>query len=228
MKTFTNDLRPETNDLKPLCQRSSVKGLKSALLLVLLIMVCISTAAHAAEIPPLEGLELARKGFSGMTDFTAEITQEKQIALLKKTQTSTGQVRFRRPDTFYMEVYAPYASRLLLRDNILTMLLPAEGIRQKTVLPPEEGLRHWFSLFDRPLTQLPAGVELRADRRGDTVTLRIIPAGKKGVKELRITLYDDGRPRRLAIEEQNRDRTVINFNRVRKNVGLANRDFRIE
>jgi outer membrane lipoprotein carrier protein len=198
------------------------------LLPALLIMVFMAATAHAAEIPPLEGLELARKGFSGMTDFTAEITQEKQIALLKKTMTSTGQVRFRRPDTFFMEVYSPYASRLLLKDNILTMLLPAEGIRQKTVLPPEEGLRHWFSLFDRPLIRLPAGVELRADRRGDTVTLRIIPVGKKGVKELRITLFDDGRPRRLAIEEQNRDRTVINFNRVRKNVGLADKDFRIE
>jgi len=194
----------------------------------LLVMLLISASAHAAEISPLEGLEMARKGFAGMTDFTAEITQEKQIALLKKTMTSSGQVRFRRPDTFYMEVYSPYASRLLLKDNMLTMFLPTEGIRQKTVLPPEEGLRHWFSLFDRPVTRLPAGVELRAYRRGDTVTLRIIPTGKKGVKELRITLFDDGRPRRLAIEEQNRDRTVITFNRVRKNVGLAEKDFRIE
>ena len=194
----------------------------------LLVMLLISASAHAAEISPLEGLEMARKGFAGMTDFTAEITQEKQIALLKKTMTSSGQVRFRRPDTFYMEVYSPYASRLLLKDNMLTMFLPTEGIRQKTVLPPEEGLRHWFSLFDRPVTRLPAGVELRAYRRGDTVTLRIIPTGKKGVKELRITLFDDGRPRRIAIEEQNRDRTVITFNRVRKNVGLAEKDFRIE
>ena len=195
---------------------------------VLLVMLLISASAHAAEISPLEGLEMARKGFAGMTDFTAEITQEKQIALLKKTMRSSGQVRFRRPDTFYMEVYSPYASRLLLKDNILAMFLPTEGIRQKTVLPPEEGLRHWFSLFDRPVTRLPAGVELRAYRRGDSVTLRIIPTGKKGVKELRITLFDDGRPRRLAIEEQNRDRTVITFSRVRKNVGLAEKDFRIE
>lgn len=202
--------------------------IRRCLIPALLVMLLISASAHAAEISALEGLEMARKGFAGMTDFTAEITQEKQIALLKKTMTSSGQVRFRRPDTFYMEVYSPYASRLLLKDNMLTMFLPTEGIRQKTVLPAEEGLRHWFSLFDRPVTRLPAGVELRAYRRGDTVTLRIIPTGKKGVKELRITLFDDGRPRRLAIEEQNRDRTVITFNRVRKNVGLAEKDFRIE
>jgi outer membrane lipoprotein carrier protein len=76
--------------------------------------------------------------------------------------------------------------------------------------------------------RLPAGLELHAERHGDTVTLRIIPAYKKGVKELRITLYDDGRPRRIAIEEQNQDRTVITFRKVRKNVGLSDKDFRIE
>jgi len=202
--------------------------IRRSLIPALLGMICVSAIAHAVEIPPQEGLELARKGFAGMTDFTAEITQEKQIALLKKTQTSSGQVRFRRPDTFYMEVYSPYASRLLLKDNILNMFLPTEGVRQKTVLPPEEGLRHWFSLFDRPVTRPPAGVEIRADRRGDTITLKIIPAAKKGVKEIRITLFTDGRPRRLAIEEQNRDRTIITFQKVRKNVGLEEKDFRIE
>ena len=202
--------------------------MRRCLIPALSVMLLTFATVHAAEISPLEGLELARRGFAGMTDFTAEISQEKQIALLRKTQTSNGQVRFRRPDTFYMEVYSPYASRLLLKDNTLTMLLPAEGIRQKTVLPPEEGLRHWFSLFDRPVTRLPDGVEIHADRRGDTVTLRIIPAGRKGVKEIRFTLFDDGRPRRLAIEEQNRDRTVITFQKVRKNVGLAEKDFRIE
>ena len=198
------------------------------LVALLLTMLFSSANLPAAGIPPLEGLELVRKGFAGMTDFSAEITQEKQIALLKKTMTSSGQVRFRRPDTFYMEVYSPYPSRLLLRDNVLTMLLPADGIRQKTVLPPEEGLLHWFALLDRPLTRLPEGVEIRAERRGETITLRIIPNGKKGVKEFRLTLFGDGRPRRLTIEEQNRDRTVITFNRVRKNVGLSEKDFRIE
>lgn len=202
--------------------------IRRCLIPALLLMQLISATARAAEISPLEGLELARKGFAGLDDFTAEITQEKQITLLQKTETSSGQVRFRRPDTFYMEVYSPYASRLLLKDNILTMFLPTEGIRQKTVLAREEGLRHWFSLIDRPVTRLPAGLELRAEQHGDTITLKITPAGKKGVKELRITLYDDGRPKRLAIEEQNRDRTVITFHRVRKNVGLSDKDFRIE
>ncbi|HTP64602.1 MAG TPA: outer membrane lipoprotein carrier protein LolA [Geobacteraceae bacterium] len=196
--------------------------------MALLITPLIPAGSHAATIPPLEGLEQARRGFAGMTDFIADITQEKQITLLKKRQVSSGQVRFRRPDTFYMEVYSPYASRLLLKDNVLNMVLPAEGIRQKTVLPPEEGLGRWFALFDRPVARLPEGVDIKAERHGNTIGLRIIPTAKKGVKELDITLYDDGRPKRLVIEEQNSDRTVMTFRRVRKNVGLTEKDFRIE
>jgi len=202
--------------------------LKAFLVVMFLGIPCLSAHARAAGITPLEALELLRMGFNGTNDFTAEITQEKQIALLKRTMTTNGLVRFRRPDTFYMEVYSPYASRLLLKDNVMTMVLPEEGVRQKTTLPPEEGLLHWFSLLDRPVTSLPGGVDVRAERRGDTVTLRIIPGNNKGVKELKLTLSADGKIKRLAIEEQNRDRTLLTFHRMRKNVGLTEKDFRIE
>lgn len=198
------------------------------LLFALFMLLSFALPAHAGRITPVEGLELVRKSFAGMTDFTAEITQEKQIALMKKKLVSSGVVRFKRPDSFFMEIYSPYASRLLLRDNVMTMHLPAEGVRQKHVLPPEEGLLRWFSLLDRPVTKLPEGVNILAEQRGDTVTLRIIPAGKKGVKELQLALNGDGRLKRLVIEEQNRDRTVITFHGVKKNVGLSEKDFRVE
>lgn len=199
-----------------------------SLVCALILLLACALPASAARITPVEGLELARRGFAGMTDFTAEITQEKQIALLKKKLVSNGVVRFKRPDSFYMEIYPPHASRMLLKDNVMTLLLPADGVRQKTVLPPEEGLLRWFSLLDRPVTKLPEGVEILAEQRGDGVTLRIIPAGKKGVKELQLLLHGDGRPKRFTIEEQNRDRTVITFHGVRKNVGLSEKDFRVE
>jgi outer membrane lipoprotein carrier protein len=173
-------------------------------------------------------MELARKGFAGVKDFTAEITQEKQIALLKRSMKSSGQVRFKRPGLFYMEVYSPYPSRLLLRDNVMTMVLPSDGVRQQNVLPKGEGLLHWFRLLDRPLAGLPDGVEVRAERRGGLLTLAITPKEKRGVRDIRVTLLNDGRPRKIVIEEQNLDRTVINFRRVMKNVGLTEDDFRME
>lgn len=204
------------------------------LCLAVFLVLAVATAilphvtAVAAGMKPLDGLELVRNRFAGMADFTAEITQEKQIALLKRTLISSGQIRFKRPDMFYMEVYSPDPSRLLLTDNILTMVLPSDGIRQKTVLPRDEGLSHWFRLVDRPISKLPEGVNVRAERHDGYITLWVQPKEKKGVKEIRLTLLEDGSPRKLVIEEQNLDRTVINFRRVRKNVGLTADDFRMD
>ena len=198
------------------------------ILLSILAVFAVVSSVHAAGIPPLEGLELARRGFSGMNDFVADITQEKQVSILKKKLVSNGTVRFRRPDSFYMEIHPPHASRMLLKDNILTMVFPAENVRQKTVLPPDEGLLRWFTMLDKPVTKLPEGMDVRAERTGDTVSLILSPKGKRGMKELQLVLQQDGRPKRLVIEEQNRDRTVMTFRNVKKNVGLTEKDFKIE
>jgi outer membrane lipoprotein carrier protein len=198
------------------------------LLMVLSIFFTTVPAASARQISPLQGMEALRRSFSGITDFTAEIIQEKQIALMKKKIVVNGIVRFKKPDTFYMELYPPYASRLLLRDTSLAMFLPAENIRNNIVLPPEQSLRRWFAYLDRPATSLPDGVEVRAETRDKLTTLQITPRQKGAVKELRLTFLENGNLSRLVVEEQNRDRTVLNFRSMRKNVGLTEKDFRLE
>lgn len=200
----------------------------SAVLLAGWLAIILARPAGAVRISPVEGLELMRRGFAGMQDFTAEITQEKQIALMKKKIAASGVVRFKRPDAFYMEIYSPYASRLLLKNNVLTLYLPNEGVRQQTVLPPEESLLRWFTLLEKPITRLPDGVTVTADRRGDTVTLRIVPGATGNIRELQLLLHENGTLKRLVIDEKNRDRTTITFHRLRSNVGLADRQFRVE
>ena len=200
-----------------------------ALLLVLSAAFVFSNSdAQARPIPPVQGLEMLRRSFSGMNDFTAEITQDKQISLMKRKMTASGVVRFRKPDNFYMELYSPYASRLLLRDTSLTMVLPGEGVRQKIALPPEESLKRWLNFLDKPIKCLPAGADVRAEVRGRNVTLQIIPRKNGNVKELRITFLENDGISRLVIEEKNNDLTVIKFRNMRKNVGLTEKDFHLE
>ena len=206
---------------------------KSAIIAAIMLMalsIFFSTvpAASARQISPLQGMEVLRRSFSGITDFTAEITQEKQIALLKKKIVVNGIIRFKKPDAFYMELYPPYASRLLLRDTSLAMFLPSENVRNNIVLPPEQSLRRWFAYLGRPVTSLPDGVEVHAETRDKLTTLQITPRQKGAVKELRLTFLENGNLSRLVIEEQNRDRTVLNFRSMRKNVGLTEKDFRLE
>lgn len=187
-----------------------------------------ASPAGAASLSPAEGLELLRRAFVGVNDFSAGITQEKQLALMKKKMTASGEVRFKKPDMFYLELYSPYSSRILLKDNTLTLKLPNEGERQKMTLPPEQGLGRWFRFLDQPVRNIPEGFDVRADKRGDTISLRISPRSKGALKGLELTFQEAGGLKKLVIEENNRDRTVMTFHRMRRNIGLTAKDFRLE
>lgn len=186
------------------------------------------SSAQARPLDPVAGLETLRRSFAGLNDFTAEITQEKQLAMLKRKLVSTGTVRFRKPDQFFMELNPPHASRLLLKDSTLSLYLVQAKSSQQIVLPPGQGLQHWLGYLARPVTALPEGVEVKAEQQADRYTLQLAPRGKGQVKGLAITLQEDGRLKRLVIDEQNGDRTTITFHRFQRNVGLTDKDFRVE
>jgi outer membrane lipoprotein carrier protein len=197
-------------------------------MIAICLMVGHTISVHARSIPPLEGLEALRKGFAGTSDFTAEITQEKRISLMKRTLVMTGKVRFKKPDQFFMEINSPFASRMLLRDTIIEQATGREGEKQRIVLPPEQGLKRWFSKLTSPVTILPDGVAIQADLTNGIYTLGIAPHGKGQIKELTLVFLEDGTIRRLIISEQNGDRATLTFKKVRRNRGLADKDFRLD
>lgn len=198
------------------------------LILTTVLLFCLVLPVHARPLPPLEGLEALRKAFVGITDFTAEITQEKRLSLMKRTMSMNGTVRFRKPDLFYLEITAPYASRMLLRDNIIEQAMGKSSERNRIVLPPEQGLKKWFSKLTQPVSALPEGMSIQADLTNAVYTLTIAPQGKGQVKEITIVFLGDGTIKRLVINEQNGDRATMTMKKVRRNVGLTERDFRLE
>jgi len=198
------------------------------LMLTFVMLLCCVSPAKARPLAPLEGLEALRKAFSGITDFTAEITQEKRLSLMKRTMTMNGTIRFRKPDLFYLEITSPYASRMLLRDNTIEQVMGNGSDRNRIVLPPEQGLKHWFSKISVPISSLPEGMAVQADVTGQVYTVTISPQGKGQIKELIVTFQEDGTVKRLVIGERNGDRAVMTFRKVRRNVGLTEKDFRLE
>lgn len=198
------------------------------LILTAVLLFCFVSTGHARSLPPLEGLEALRKAFTGITDFTAEITQEKRLSLMKRTMTMNGNVRFRKPDLFYLEIVAPYASRMLLRDNTIEQVMGNGKDRNRIMLPPEQGLKSWFSKLSVPLSTMPDGMVVQADLTNSVYTLTIAPQGKGQIKEISIVFLGDGTIKRLVINEQNGDRATMTMKKVRRNVGLTERDFRLE
>lgn len=221
---------------KPVTQGSTYAGgrtpVTSRMLRLIMAILCLVSglagSAHARSIPPMEGLEALRKGFSGISDFTAEITQEKRLKLMKRTLVMTGTVRFRKPDLFFMEINPPYAARMTLRDTVIEQASGREGEKNRIILPPDQGLKQWFSKLATPVTSLPEGVVMQADLTNGMYTLGITPQGRGQVKELTIVFQEDGTVRRFTITEQNGDRATMTFKKLRRNTGLTEKDFRLD
>lgn len=196
--------------------------------LVQLAFLLNSSLCQARTISPVEGMEALRRGFAGISDFTADITQEKRLSLMKRTMVMNGSLRFKKPDLFFMEINPPFKSRMLLRDSIIEQTAGREKTPTRIVLPPEQGLKQWFSKLTAPVTSLPDGVAVQADLTNSVYTLTIASQGKGQVKDISIVFLADGTIRRLVINEQNGDRATMTLKKVRRNVGLTERDFRLE
>ena len=198
------------------------------LALVLLTLLLSASTCHASDGLALEALETLRRGFAGSSDFTADITQEKQLALMKKTLVSRGQVRFKKPALFFMELYPPHASRLLLKDNVMTMRLIEQGVTDRIVLLPDQSLTKWLTYLVTPLRILPEGMDVKAEHIGKFWSVRILPQGKGAVQQLSLNFDQEGKVSRIVIEERNHDRTTLIFSKMRRNVGLADKDFQVD
>ena len=205
-----------------------VKAFRHVFCIVLLSFFLKTTLCHARTISPVEGLEALRLGFAGISDFTADITQEKRLSLMKRTMVMSGLIRFKKPDLFFMEINPPFSSRTLLRDNIIEQATGNDKTPVRIPLPPEQGLKQWFSRLASPLTSLPDGVAVQADLTDSVYTLTIAPQGKGQVKDISIVFLANGSIRRLVINERSGDRATMTLKKLRRNVGLTERDFRLE
>jgi outer membrane lipoprotein carrier protein len=198
------------------------------LFLILFATLIISAPCNARTITPLEGMEALRLGFAGISDFTADITQEKRLFLMKRTMVMSGSLRFKKPDLFFMEIIPPFSGRMLLRDNVIEQAAGRDKTTTKITLPPEQGLKQWFSRLASPITSLPEGMEIQADLTNSVYTLTIAPQGKGQIKDISIVFLGDGTIRRLIINEKNGDRAVMTLKKLRRNTGLTERDFSLE
>lgn len=203
-------------------------SIKHVFPLFLLPLLLTSSPCLARTISPVEGLEALRRGFAGISDFTAGITQEKRVSLMKRTLVMNGSIRFKKPDLFFMEINKPFSSRMLLRDSIIEQITGKDKTPTRIALPPERGLKQWFSKLTSPVTSLPDGVSMQADLTNSVYTLTIAPLDKGEFKDISIVFLGDGTIKQLVINEQSGDRVTMIMKKFQRNIGLTERDFRLE
>lgn len=92
------------------------------------------------------------------------------------------------------------------------------------MLPPEQSLKQWFAKLSSPITQLPEGVDIRAEQNGVNYTLHISPVKRGQIKQLTVVFQTDGIIKKIIINEHNGDKATMTFKKFRKNVGLSEKD----
>jgi outer membrane lipoprotein-sorting protein len=173
-------------------------------------------------------LEQCRKAQSAMADFTADVKQVKKSSLMEESMVSRGQMRFKRPDQLWIQMYPPYPSITVLDKGVLLIYLPEEKQVQRYQVAGNPALAKWLLFFQAPLETLGKQIWLQ-EERADTVVLRLDPAEDLTLfKEIKISLDTTiCMPKHVELLEKNGDRTTITYDNIKINTGIADASFQL-
>jgi outer membrane lipoprotein carrier protein len=206
------------------------KGLFSLLFLLLLSLAFVGTSSWAQEerdeVAPI--LEQLKKAQESLKDFTADIKQVKISSLFTEPVVSQGKMRLKRPDRIWVEMYPPYPNITVLNQGVLLYYFPEEKVAQRYDVAGNPVLAKWLLFFQNPIETLGKDIQLLEERAGEAV-LSIDPAEDLAAfQEIRITIDTaNWMPKKLELLEKNGDRTAINYENVRINVGIPDSSFQL-
>jgi outer membrane lipoprotein-sorting protein len=173
-------------------------------------------------------LEHIKKAQDAMVDFTADIKQVKRSSLMKESIVSHGEMRFKRLDQLWVEMYPPHASITVLDKGVLLIYLPEERQVQRYQVAGNPALAKWLLFFQAPLETLGKRIWLQAER-ADAVVLRLEPAEDLALfREIKISLDTTvWMPKQVELLEKNGDRTTITYDNVKLNTGITDASFQL-
>jgi outer membrane lipoprotein-sorting protein len=173
-------------------------------------------------------LEQLKKAQESLKDFTADIKQVKISSLFTEPEISQGKMRLKRPKQIWVEMYPPYPSITVLHQGILLYYFPEEKVAQRYEVAGNPVLAKWLLFFQNPIETLGEDIQLLEARAGEAV-LSIDPAEDLATfQEIRIAIDTaNWMPKRLELVEKNGDRTTINYENIKINVGIPDSSFQL-
>ncbi len=206
------------------------KNISSLLFFLLFSVAFLGTPCWGQQgsndVAPI--LEQLKKAQESLEDFTADIKQVKMSSLFTEPVISHGKMRLKRPNQIWMEMYPPYPNITVLNKGVLLIYFPDERVAQRYDVAGNPVLAKWLLFFQNPIETLGKNIQLLEKRAGEAV-LGIDPAEDLAVsQEIRITIDTaNWMPKRLELVEKNGDRTTINYDNVRINVGISDSSFQL-
>ena len=206
------------------------KGLVSLIFLLLISATFVGTSSWAQQGSNDVALilEQLKKAQESLEDFTADIKQVKTSPLFTEPVVSYGKMRLKRPDQIWVEMYPPYPNITVLNKGVLLIYFPDEKLAQRYDVAGNPVLAKWLLFFQNPIETLGKNIRLLGEKAGE-VALGIDPAEDlAALQGIRIAIDTaNWMPKRLELVEKNGDRTTINYDNVKINVGIPDSAFQL-
>ena len=181
------------------------------------LMLLVSALSGTAEAVPPEARRL-QDALANIQGLKTEFVQIREVALTGETLEADGVLAFLPPDRFRLAYTSPEPQELVIREDSLWVILPAENQAQRYPFSVDAPGSEIFYLFGAQKQSLDAVYEIEQAPWGSyPAALRLVPrAAEPGypLEDIRLVVGTNGFPERLFLKEVTGDTVVFHFARV--------------
>lgn len=185
---------------------------------VVLFAVMLGGSANAKLPPEAARLE---KALRSVESLEADFVQIRSLALTGEELEASGKLAFKPPQGFRLAFRTPEPQELVVKDNYLWVIMPAENQAQRYEFDPLAPGNEVFLLFGGKERSLEEAFHWVEEPWGPyAAALRLTPrenAEGYPLEEIRLVVGEDGFPKKLFFHETSGDDVIFNFIRFRQN-----------
>ena len=162
------------------------------------------------------------------SDFSADLLQEKKVALLKEKIVSQGKIQYKYPDKVSIEFLQPESSRMVFNGKTLLLYYKEEKVAERYHVDSSPTVEKYLLFSQDPFQEKLAEWKIVEDQEASLV-MEILPKGEDFpfVKARFYISKKDWMVIGMEMIEKNGDTTLLRYLNIRLNTGLADSEFEV-
>jgi len=175
-----------------------------------------------------EVVQRLRESRETIKDFSADLSQEKKISLLKEKIFSRGKIRFKYPNRIFIEFFPPQSMQMTFDGKGVLLYLKEEGIAEYYRIQANPIAERYLFFTRDPFQKGLADWKIREEKESFLI-MEILPKEKESPFRSTRLLISKGNWMVMGMElvERNGDTTVLRYSKIKINTGLTESDFEI-
>jgi outer membrane lipoprotein carrier protein len=198
---------------------------------ILLIMVLFLLSVQRIWAQPMgtdEVIQRLREVRERTKDFTADLIQEKTLAVLKQKLVSKGRIRYKYPDKVYVEIFSPESTQMGFDGKTLLLYYKEDRVAERYSAQSYPMIEKYLLFLQDPFQERLAQWKIAEDQESFLV-IEIVPKGEEfpfDRARLRVS-KKDWVITAMEWVERNGDTTLLRYSNIQLNTGLTDSAFEL-